>query len=175
MNNLAEISFHFNIQTEEKLRCLNDVINRIDSWSEHQFWCGGEIPFKANIDRFEPGTEPIASWVARTPSGEQIAYLETYNTWHGRILARLWVDPDFRRLGIARKLRLTALKCLFSAGADYVGSFCHKQNLASKNLQLSMEFKVAPSPIGTTDEYLRIDRDGYSKLKATENSRYLTS
>ena len=100
MNNLAEISFHFNIQTEEKLRCLNDVINRIDSWSEHQFWCGGEIPFKANIDRFEPGTEPIASWVARTPSGEQIAYLETYNTWHGRILARLWVDPDFRRLGI---------------------------------------------------------------------------
>ncbi len=175
MNKLTEISFHFNIQTEEKLRCLNDVIDKMDSWSEHQFWCGNEIPFKANIDRFEPGTEPIASWVAKTPSGEQVAYLETYNTWHGRILARLWVDPAFRRLGIARKLRLTALNCLFSAGADDVGSFCDKQNLASKNLQLSMEFKVAPNPINTTDEYLKIDRVSYLKLKTNEDSRYSIS
>lgn len=164
MKDLKHLCIVAKTRTQDKLDSLNRVNSAIADPQVHRMWCGGEVPFGSRLANFESGTEPLICWTAEDEHGIQVGHAELHHNQFGWVLARLWVDEQWRRVGLARKLWLKALDHAFQH-TNHAGCFCDFKNLASKRLQLSMGFKVRRQWPEANLEFLSIDRTTYLRLK----------
>lgn len=164
MKDLKSLRIIAKTRSEDKLNCLNWVNSTITDQHVHRMWCGNELPFGSKLEKFELSAEPLICWIAEDKQGIQVGHAELHHNEYGWVLARLWVDEQWRRVGLARKLWLKALDHAFQH-TDHAGCFCDFENLASKRLQLSMGFKVRRQWPEANIEFLSIDRATYLRLK----------
>lgn len=82
-------------------------------------------------------------------------------------LFHLCVHPDFRRRGIARKLKLAALS---HVSTPYVYSTIREDNIASINLSLSLGFSVAKKELMGDHYVLTLGRTMYNASTNAETA-----
>lgn len=122
------------------------------------------LPSQSSISAFIPGDEPIVSWTAVCLNGDFLGQIELHNNRFGWILARLWVNKEWRRIGLARSLWLTALDYAFTR-TDVVGAFCDTRNEASRNLQTSTGFRPIKLWADAKCELLSVSKEDYETYK----------
>ena len=164
MKNLSQVNIVINTETRAKLDSLNAASAQVDDPLTHHMWCSSALPSQSSISAFIPGDEPIVSWTAVCLNGDFLGQIELHNNRFGWILARLWVNKEWRRIGLARSLWLTALDYAFTR-TDVVGAFCDTRNEASRNLQTSMGFRPIKLWADAKCELLSVSKEDYETYK----------
>ena len=164
MKNLSQVTIVINTETRAKLDSLNAASAQVDDPLTHHMWCSSALPSQSSISAFIPGDEPIVSWTAVCLNGDFLGQIELHNNRFGWILARLWVNKEWRRIGLARSLWLTALDYAFTR-TDVVGAFCDTRNEASRNLQTSMGFRPIKLWADAKCELLSVSKEDYETYK----------
>lgn len=164
MKNLSQVNIVINTETRAKLDSLNAASAQVDDPLTHHMWCSSALPSQSSISAFIPGDEPIVSWTAVCPNGDFLGQIELHNNRFGWILARLWVNKEWRRIGLARSLWLTALDYAFTR-TDVVGAFCDTRNEASRNLQTSTGFRPIKLWADAKCELLSVSKEDYETYK----------
>ena len=164
MKNLSQVTIVINTETKAKLDSLNAASAQVDDPLTHHMWCSSALPFQSSISAFIPGDEPIVSWTALCLNGDFLGQIELHNNRFGWILARLWVNKEWRRIGLARNLWLTALDYAFTR-TDVVGAFCDTRNEASRNLQTSTGFRPIKLWADAKCELLSVSKEDYETYK----------
>lgn len=164
MKNLSQVNIVINTETRAKLDSLNAASAQVDDPLTHHMWCSSALPSQSSISAFIPGDEPIVSWTALCLNGDFLGQIELHNNRFGWILARLWVNKEWRRIGLARSLWLTALDYAFTR-TDVVGAFCDTRNEASRNLQTSTGFRPIKLWADAKCELLSVSKEDYETYK----------
>lgn len=164
MKNLSQVNIVINTETRAKLDSLNAASAQVDDPLTHHMWCSSALPSQSSISAFIPGDEPIVSWTAVCLNGDFLGQIELHNNRFGWILARLWVNKEWRRIGLARSLWLTALDYAFTR-TDVVGAFCDTRNEASRNLQTSTGFRPIKLWADAKCELLSVSKEDYETYK----------
>jgi RimJ/RimL family protein N-acetyltransferase len=164
MKNLSQMKIVINTETQAKLVSLNEALAQVHDPLTHHMWCSSDLPFLGSLTAFNPGDEPIVSWKAVNLNGDFLGQIELHHNQFGWILARLWVKREWRRIGLARSLKSTALDYAFTR-SDVVGAFCDTRNEASWNLQTSMGFRPIKLWADAKCKLLTVSKEDYEIYK----------
>lgn len=170
MTDLDQLMIDINTRTPDKLNSTNAVLLRIDDPMVHLMWCSGELPFKNTIAVFNAGDEPVVSWTARGLHDKFVGQVELHNNRFGWVVARLWVNEEWRRCGLARKLQTIAMDYAFQF-TNAVKIFCDVRNAASWDLQTSMGFKTIHHWPEAQTSLRAVSRPDYDKYKLSVRLR----
>lgn len=72
-------------------------------------------------------------------------FVDKFKTPHGVMAAdinTLWVDPEFRKQGIARTLKLRSEAWARQENLDHISTFVHAKNLNMQGLNQSLEYEL---------------------------------